>query len=242
MPRSLLTCAAALALLAPGAAHAASATPAAPDTFLTYHRGATAATPQWILRFQMGQGLLPAGAGIAGAVLDEKLVMAVSVLRAWNRFGAAGIAGRVETNSDSLARQRFNLSSWDLLLQYEAGRSAIARRPGSLTPYAQLAAGWSFHAASASASWPGMAGGGPAGTPTRMRLDSSPSLEAALGLDVQANRALALNLQAGWRRDEPRYRMAIGGEADRAGTLRLSGVCVRGGFKFLLGRVNGDAR
>jgi len=75
-----------------------------------------------------------------------------------------------------------------------------------------------------------------------MTVASSPALEGALGLDVQANRAIALNLQAGYRRDEPRYRMAFSGAPDRSGTVHLSEVCIRGGVKFLLGRVNGGAR
>ena len=230
------------ALFVTGAAHAAAVGPAAPDTFLTYHRAPIAETQQWILRFQMGQGIPPAGGGIAGAVLDENMVMALSSLRACSQLGAAGIAGRIETSSASLARQSFHIASWDLLLQYEIGRSAIACRPGSLTPYVQLGAGWSFHTAEASAFWPGMPGGGPAGTPTSLMINSGLSLEAALGLDVQANRATALNLQAGWRRDEPHYRMTISGEPARSGTLRLSGVCIRGGLKFLLGRIDGGGR
>jgi hypothetical protein len=235
-------------LFAAGAARATAAEPAEPDTFLTYHPGPTMPTLQWILRFQMGQGILPADAGVADAVLDDhresdhsNLVAALSGLRACGRHGAAGLKGRVETNSLTLGPQSFNVSSWDLLLQYEIGQTAVARGPGSLTPYVQLGAGGSFHSAEPSAHWPGMAGGGPPGTPVSMTIASGVALEGALGLDVQANRAIALNLQAGYRRDEPRYRIAFSGEPDRSGTMHLSEVCIRGGVKFLLGRVDGGA-
>ena len=247
--RSLLICALAGVLLAAGAAHATAAEAADPDTFLTYHPGPTTPSLQWILRFQMGQGIVRADAGVAGAALNDhresdhsNLVVAVSGLRAWGWHSAAGLKGRVETNSLTLGPQSFNVSSWDLLLQYELGRTAVARGPGSLTPYVQLGAGWSFHAAEASASWPLMDGGGPPGTPVSMKVTSGLALEGALGLDVQANRAIALNLQAGYRRDEPRYRIVFSGEPARSGTLHLSEVCIRGGVKFLLGRVDGGAR
>ena len=249
MPRSLVICAIAGALLVAGATRAIAAEPVAADTFLTYHRGPTRPSLQWILRFQMGQGILPADAGPAGSVLDDhresdqsSLVVALSGLRALNWHSAAGLKGRVETNSLTLGPQSFNVSSWDLLLQHELGQTAVARGPGSLTPYVQLGAGWSFHAAEPSAHWPGMAGGGPPGTPVSMAITSGPALEAALGLDVQANRAIALNLQAGYRCDEPRYRMTVSGEPDRSGTMHLSEVCVRGGLKFLLGAVDGGGR
>jgi hypothetical protein len=55
---------------------------------------------------------------------------------------------------------------------------------------------------------------------------------------VQANRGIALNLQGGYRRDEPRYRITVSGEPERSGRLHLSEVCIRGGLKFLLGKVD----
>jgi hypothetical protein len=245
----LIICALAGALLAASAALATAAEAADPDTFLTYHPGPTTPSLQWILRFQMGQGILRGDAGMAGAALDDhqesdhsNIVVTVSGLRALNWLSAAGLEGRVETNSLTLEPQSFNVSSWDLLLQYELGRTAVARGPGSLTPYLQLGAGWSFHGAEASAHWPFMEGGGPPGTAVSMKVTSSPALEGALGLDVQANRMIALNLQGGYRRDEPRYRIRFSGEPERAGTLHLSEVCIRGGVKFLLGRVGGGAR
>ena len=249
MLRSFIICALAGLLLAAGATLATAAAPAEPDSFLTYHPGPTTPSLQWILRFQMGQGIVRGGAGVAGAALNDhregdhsNLVMAVSGLRALNWHSAAGLEGRVETNSLALGRQSFGLSSWDLLLQYELGQTAVARGPGSLTPYVQLGAGWSFHAAEASQVWVGTAGGGPPGTAVSMKVSSGPALEGALGLDVQANRGIALNLQAGYRRDEPRYRIAVSGEPERSGTLHLSEVCIRGGVKFLLGRVGGNVR
>jgi hypothetical protein len=249
MLRSLILCMVTGVLLAARAALATAAAPAAPDSFLTYHSGPTTASLQWILRFQLGQGILPAESGVVGAVFNDRLdsghsslVMAVSGLRALNWHSAAGLEGRVETNSLTLGVQSFHLSSWDLLPQYELGQTAVARRPGSLTPYLQLGAGWSFHAAVPSALWPMMAGGGPSGAPVSMKVTSGPALEGALGLDVQANRGIALNLQAGYRRDEPRYRIAVSGEPDRSGTLHLSEACIRGCAKFLLGRVDGGRR
>ena len=249
MLRSFIPCAVAWTLLVAGAPVAHAAMPAERDSFLTYHRGPATRSLQWILRFQMGRGILPDESGVAGAVLNGRqdadhsnLVMAMSGLRALDWHSAAGLKGRFEANSLTLGRQSFTLNSWDLLLQYELGQSAVARGPGSLTPYLQLGTGWSFHAATASNEWPRMPGGGPQGTPVSMKLTSGVALEAALGLDVQANRAIALNLQAGYRRDEPRYRMTVSGEPDRSGTLHLSGVCIRGGVKFLLGRVDGGAR
>lgn len=246
MLRSLvMICAVVGVLLATGAALATAAAPAEPDTFLTYHPGPTTPSLQWILRFQMGQGILPADVGVAGAVPNDSresdhsnIVMALSALRALNWHSAAGLKGRIETNSLTLGRQSFNVSSWDLLLQYELGQTAVARGPGSFTPYVQLGAGWSFHAAEPSAYWPGMAGGGPPGTPVSMKVTSSLALEGALGLDVQANRGIALNLQGGYRRDEPSYRITVSGEPDRSGTIHLSEICIRGGVKFLLGRVD----
>ena len=245
----LILCAVVGVLLAAGAALATAAVPAEPDSFLTYHPGPTTPSLQWILRFQMGQGLLRGNAGVAGAVLNDgqesdrsNIVAALSGLRALDWRSAAGLEGRIETNSLTLGRQSFNVSSWDLLLQYELGRTAVARGPGSFTPYVQLGAGWSFHAAEPSAHWPLMAGGGPPGTPVSMKVTSGLALEGAIGLDVQANRVIALNLQGGYRRDEPRYRITVSGEPERSGTLHLSEVCIRGGVKFLLGRVGGGAR
>lgn len=250
MLRSLvLICAVVGVLLATGATQASAAAPAEPDSFLTYHPGPTTPSLQWILRFQMGQGILRADVGVAGAVLNDhresdhsNIVMALSGLRALDWRSAAGLKGRIETNSLTLGRQPFVLSSWDLLLQYELGRTAVARGPGSLTPYLQLGAGCSLHAAEPSARWPAMPGGGPPGTPVSMKVTSGLALEGALGLDVQANRMIALNLQGGYRRDEPRYRITVSGEPERSGTIHLSEVCIRGGVKFLLGRVDGGAR
>lgn len=249
MTRALLVCAVAVVSLAVGTVPAPAAEPADPDTFLTYHPGRVTPSLQWILRFQMGQGLLRGDAGVEGAVLDDhgeggrsNIVVAVSGLRALNWQSAAGLKGRIESNSLTLGEQSFTLSSWDLLLQYELGRTAVACKPGSLVPYLQLGAGWSFHAAEASHFWYGMPGGGPPGAAVAMKVNSGVALEAALGLDVQANRAIALNLQAGYRRDEPHYRISISGEPDRPGTLHFSEVCIRGGVKFMIGEVERGAR
>lgn len=216
------------------------AAPVPRDTVLTYHAGPVAPRQCWILRFQMGKGALRGDAGVPGAVLNEggeagsSMVAALAGLRPLNGWSAAGLELRCESNAVTLAPQSFTVGSLDLLLRGELGRTGLRRHPGTLVPYLQIGAGWALHWTNAQRIWVGMANGGPDGVPTAMSVRSSPAFESALGLDVQANRFLSINLQAGWRVDSPRYRMSVAAEPDRTGTLRLSGVCVCGGVKFLV--------
>jgi len=233
-----------VAMLAP-AAHAGiggqgRAAPAPRDTVLTYHAGPITPRQCWILRFQMGKGAPRGDAGVPGAALNQggdtgsNMVATLAALRPLNGWTAAGLELRYESNAVTLAPQSFTIGSLDFLLRGELGRTGLRRRPRALAPYLQIGAGWASHWTIAQRIWVGMANGGPDGAPTALSVRSSPALEAALGLDVQANRYISINLQAGWRADSPRYRMSVAAEPDRTGTLRLSGVCVRGGIKFFL--------
>ena len=216
------------------------AAPAPRDTVLTYHPGPIAPRLCWILRFQMGKGAPRGDAGVPGAVLNEggdagsNLVVTLGGLRPLNQWSAAGLELRCESNGLTVGRQSFTIGSLDLLLRGELGRTGLRRHPGTLAPYLQIGAGWAFHWASAQNTWVGMVNGGPDGAPTAMSVRSSPAFESALGLDVQGNRYISINLQAGWRADSPRYRMSVAAEPDRTGRLRLSGLCVRGGVKFFV--------